>query len=223
MLGRGTVLARMAVMRSGRPCLAVEADQSRLLALLAAVYGRQVDPSVVKPITRASLQWQRGEKANAHIELAFARFPRLQSEEDAFRLFLADDLLAQGMTPDHLVQKLGFDLVLLKYDSNQPRVPSGNGRESGRWTSDSHGSGGWSPDNNVRSGGENNAFLGPVAGALERLGAQSFLAEAGPSLIRALAAFAARFSAPVAVLGALFIPMPNSGGVTEGTLPDAPE
>ena len=39
----------------------------------------------------------------------------------------------------------------------------------------------------------------------------------------ALTSFAARFSVPTAVLGALFIPTPNSGGVTEGTLPDAPD
>ena len=41
--------------------------------------------------------------------------------------------------------------------------------------------------------------------------------------MQALARFAARFSVPTAVLGALFIPTPNSGGVTQGTLPDAPD
>lgn len=40
-----------------------------------------------------------------------------------------------------------------------------------------------------------------------------------PTLIARLAAFAARFAAPTAVLGTLLIPTPNSGGVTEGTLP----
>lgn len=221
-LGRGTRLARIAVTRSGESGLAVEADRSRILALLTPVHGRPAHPCVLKHIERASMQWRRGDKAMAHIELAFPASPAPPSEEDAFRLFLAEELLAQELTPDHLVQELGFAPAFLKYDPDQPRVPSGNGRESGRWTSEGRGGGEGTSGNNGRNrGGGSSAFLGPVASAATPIAARSFLGEISPSLVRALAAFAAGFSTPVAVFGALFIPTP-SGGVTEGTLPDAP-
>ena len=53
--------------------------------------------------------------------------------------------------------------------------------------------------------------------------ALSFLERATPQIVAALTRFASRFSTPTAVLGALFIPTPNSGGVTSGTLPGAPD
>src|SRR5271163_3425809 len=46
-LGYGTALARMGCNRRGEFSLVLHADEERLLALLSAVYGRQVSPRVM--------------------------------------------------------------------------------------------------------------------------------------------------------------------------------
>ncbi len=91
--------------------------------------------------------------------------------------------------------------AIAKYSRDQPRVPAGNGRASGRFGSNS-----------------GDQALLSVPGA-----AEGFFAGASQDIVAALTRFASRFSVPTAVLGALFIPTPNSGGVTEGTLPEAPD
>ena len=106
MLGRGCRLAR-GDPASGGACF--DADEGRLQVLLSAVYGRAVSPLVVKRARRAADHWRRGDKALAHIELAFARLPRLETEGDAFRLFLAEALLDGGMSPRDLARALGFE------------------------------------------------------------------------------------------------------------------
>ncbi len=77
----------------------------------------------------------RGEKSLAHIHLAQLGLPPLDDEQ-AFRLFLADRLIASGHDPRALGKALGFDLPpgLKKYSPDQPRD------ERGRWTSDGGGS-----------------------------------------------------------------------------------
>jgi hypothetical protein len=92
-LGHGTVLARVGRNRRGETSLALHADEERLLALLSTVFGRPVSPRVMYHVARASQQWRRGDKVLANIELASARFPRIETKEDAFRLLLAEDLL----------------------------------------------------------------------------------------------------------------------------------
>ncbi len=210
-LGAATLLARMDRDGHGISRLADEEERERLLALLSVVQRRPFSANKLPWISASLDDWQRGEKAVAHIRLAQAHLPRLIDIHDAYRLFLAETLLDQGMTPRALMKALGLDaspLDLIKYDPDQRRVPAGNGRESGRW-----GPGG---------GGSSQAFLAPAAGAAARAGARTLLAGAMPSALEALTTFAARFSVPTAVLGALFIPTPNSGGVTQGALPDAP-
>jgi hypothetical protein len=44
-------------------------------------------------------------------------------------------LIGSGVAPAALMKAQGFDPALLKFNSEQPRVPAGSGRESGRWTS----------------------------------------------------------------------------------------
>jgi hypothetical protein len=132
-LGHGSLLAYMGRTRAGEPKLMLQRDEARLLALLGAAYGRQMSPRIMHHVARASEQWARGETALAQFELAFAHLPRLQTREEAFRLFLAEEVLAQGMSPHELTKALGFDPALLKYDADQPREPAGNGRNSGRW------------------------------------------------------------------------------------------
>jgi hypothetical protein len=138
-LGADTILVRMGETRSGAKAFAVEADLERLLTLLGVSYRDQVPPGIVKNVEKASEQWRRGEKVLAHIHLAFARLPRLASTNDAYRLYLAEALLDDGLPPREMLAELGLDRTMRqldKYDPDQPRVPPGSGRESGQWTKD---------------------------------------------------------------------------------------
>lgn len=197
-IGAGTLLARMTKDKR----LALYADHGRLLALLSVACGRPVPADVLIHIEAAADYWRRGDKALAHLRLIFAGLPRLDDPVDAYRLRLAEYLLDEGMPPEVLMKELGLDpSALVKYDPDQPRVPAGSGRESGRWA--------------------------PVTGTFALEGpfgvVPSFLADASPSIVADLAAFLARFSVPTAILGALVIPTPNSGGVTAGSLPGVPD
>ncbi|MGH6839986.1 MAG: hypothetical protein ACREDT_14555, partial [Methylocella sp.] len=112
--------------------------EPRALALLATAYERPVEAHVLWKMRRACDLWNEGEKALAHIHLAYARLPPCD-EERALRLFVADELIEIGVTPAGLMKAQGFDpapLELLKahYNPDQPRVPAGSGRESGEWT-----------------------------------------------------------------------------------------
>lgn len=74
----------------------------------------------------------------AQIHLAFIGLPKID-EADAYRLFLAGTALEKGLDPSDLMKALGFPRAardLEKYNPDQPRVPAGNGRESGQWTKD---------------------------------------------------------------------------------------
>ena len=206
-LGRGTLLARCAPPSIGNDPKA--ADVERLVTLLSVVYGQPVDVAIAKRVARAAARWHAGERALAQFELAFARLPPLRDDADAFRLFVADALLGDGMAPGALLHAIGFAIELTKYDPHQPRVPAGNGRASGQF-----GSGSGSTASEAR------VPVPAVAAAAARTA--SFLGELAPGVIANLARFALGFSTATAVLGALFIPTPNSGGVTEGVLPGAP-
>jgi hypothetical protein len=118
--GVGTLLSKMVRDESGAPVLALTGEEERLLALLSLAYRERISIDALKFIKRASIQWARGEKAFAHFELAYARLPKLECWEDAWLLFYADGLIADG--------------DLLKYNRDQARVPAGHGRESGEWT-----------------------------------------------------------------------------------------
>jgi hypothetical protein len=85
-LGADTIVVRMGKTRSGAKALALEADRERLLSLLGVSYWDRVPPGIVEKIEKASEQWRRGEKALAHIHLAFTGLPKLESANDAYRL-----------------------------------------------------------------------------------------------------------------------------------------
>jgi hypothetical protein len=111
----------------------------RILALLGAAYGRSVPVGVLRHIEGASTEWRRGDKALANIRLAYAQLPRFERREDAYLLFLAASLLKSGFSPRYLMQQSVFDSAARdfdKYNSSEPRVPAGSGRESGWWTTD---------------------------------------------------------------------------------------
>lgn len=230
--GAGTVLARMTGDAGDASRLDLNADWRRIAALLTVAYGRPVSPDVFRHIEGASEQWRRGDKALANIRLAFARLPRLEDRASIARLFHAEDLLERGVSPFALMLAFGFKpeaADLAKYDPNQPRVPAGNGRQSGEWrdgggtstpagpTPARPGSVTIIPLPTDRDSKASDAFLGPVGA---RVGVGSFLAEITPETLEALTTFAARFSIPTAVLGALIIPSSNEGIIAQGTLPD---
>lgn len=87
---------------------------------------------------KPSIYGAGGEKSLAQLHLSFARLPPFTVDQ-AFSLFAADELLKIGLSPRALMKGLGFDPAPLdaleKYNPDQPRIPAGNGRASGRWGS----------------------------------------------------------------------------------------
>lgn len=132
-LGSDTLLIRF---EKGTQRQAISADRERCLALLAVATRGAVAPDSIRHLEAASAYWQRGDKALANFRLIFAGLPRL-GRGDAGRVKAAEYLLDQGMTPRELLRELEIDaasLDLKKYDPDQPRVPAGQGEQSGQWT-----------------------------------------------------------------------------------------
>ena len=215
MLGRGCRLAR--VPASGEARLGGDdgrLDDGRFLVLLSTVHGRPVSPSLVERARRAAGHWRRGDKALAHIELAFARLPRLEDEEDAFRLFMAEALLDDGMSPSDLACGLGFAALgaaLGKYDPDQPRNPAGSGPESGRWTKGP-----------VATDAATASTLAVASVRALRPAAPSLAEALGTEALAWLTRLAGRLALPAALFGAAFVPSPNGGAAEQGTVPDHP-
>jgi hypothetical protein len=88
-LGAGTVLA--STDRPAGPTAGLALDEpaeERLLALLAAAYGRPVERRVLGNIRRASQYCRDGHQHLAAIELALSGLPPLTGEREAsFRLY----------------------------------------------------------------------------------------------------------------------------------------
>ena len=106
MLGAGTLVAPM---RRGGGTLDLSGED-RILALLAVAFAAPVNPAVLAKLRRAAELWAQGDKCLAQIHIEHLRLPKLDSEEQAFRLFLADRLIASGYSPRELCGALGFDL-----------------------------------------------------------------------------------------------------------------
>jgi hypothetical protein len=198
------------------PALDLEEGEGRLLALLAAAHGRPMSPDLPRHLGEAFAHWRGGDKALANIRLAFARIPRLDDRSDAYRLFLAEELLDAGMSPATLMKGLGFDAPargLAKYDPNQPRVPAGSGRNSGRW-----GSGG--------GAAQAPATSIPAPAAMRAASAPGTLAEGlfasaeGGAFLSSLETLASAVGS-AALLGAIFVPTP-AGVISHGAMPGEP-
>ncbi|MGH7248269.1 MAG: hypothetical protein ACREH9_09210, partial [Pseudomonadota bacterium] len=216
-LGAETVLAGMRRNARGRPRLALD-DEQRVLALLSTAYGRPVEAYAVAKMRRAAELWNEGEKALAHIHLAFARLPPCDGEDQMLRLFLAEECLAAGVTPAGLMQAQGFVpalLALLKYNPEQPRVPAGSGRESGQWTSGGESAGVSAPPATAVPASLPSAAAGEGAKTL----AADLFAGVSPRFLAGLAELGATIGGGGAVLGAIFVPSPNPGLTSEGAVP----
>lgn len=106
------------------------------LSVLLAVAGVSQPSDGLALFKTVGAEWQRGERAIAAIRLAFAPIPPLD-EKGAYRLFLAEEALDAGLDPALLLREFRIDdsIEILRYNRDQPRVPKGNGRESGQFGS----------------------------------------------------------------------------------------
>jgi hypothetical protein len=134
-LGAGTNLAEA---RADRRDDAAEGE--RAVALVAVAIGRPLDPSAATHVRRAVAKARAGDAPLALTHLALAGAGRLTvPHEDARRLFIADGLMKAGVAPSTILAALGAPSATADleraYDPEQPRVPAGNGRPSGQWTS----------------------------------------------------------------------------------------
>ena len=132
-----------------------------------------ISSQILDVLGKAGALWKDGERFRAQMHLSYARLPPL-TEEQAFALCAADELLKEGMTPRALMKGLGLDPAALdgleKYNPDQPRVPAGSGRASGRW-----GSGGGASDAAPTLIGHGQALsdISVEAGRTDCAGAQS--------------------------------------------------
>ncbi|MGO9672934.1 MAG: hypothetical protein ACLPSF_01970 [Methylocella sp.] len=125
-IGAGTLLAKAKADRNGRVRLRLD-DEPRAMALLATGYERLIGVHVVARLRRACELWSEGEKALAHIHLAFAALPPCMPDE-GLRIFAADRLIKKGVTPIALMKAQGFEPLALAYNEAELRD------RGGRWT-----------------------------------------------------------------------------------------
>ena len=199
LLGADTVLAKR--LHDG----SLDSDDARILTLLSVAYGNPVDPSVVGAVHRASKHARAGDECMAAMHLALATLPRLADPSSAARrLFIADGLMDEGVSPRDIWTALDFDPAPLdalekEFNPNQPRVPAGSGRTSGEWTSDGAGS-------EVAETAEGTASRGGIGTILD------------------WAAFVARYgSGPASFLAAMLYSPPAGGEQHEGQVPGRPD
>ena len=204
-----------------------ECQEPRLVALLSVAYGRPVEASVLDTVRRAAKHARAGNAAMAATHIALARLPRLSDPgDDARRLFIADGLIAKGVSPRDIFAALEFDPAPLdeleKYNPDQPRVPAGSGRTSGEWTS---GSSSASSSSNGNSSAEATPLT--IAGriASETASEVTSVVEgaAGAGETAAGASVAALLAGALAFLAGVTIPMPGGGVRREGPVQDHPD
>lgn len=235
MIGAGTLLMRMRKHRFGLPQLAMAEDLERALALYCVAFEQSPSLQFLRHLASASGHWSH-DKALANLRLVFAQLPRLTKECDAWRLYLAAALLDEGFPPGCLLSELDFAAFdFQKYDPDQLRVPAGSGRQSGEWGSP----GGSANTPKAPSSRTTRSSSGTVSGDAESnqnsvsaardfggVGtrvAESFLEDIPPEALTGLTEFASNVAAPMAFFGALFIPSPNAGASSKGTLPGSPD
>jgi hypothetical protein len=100
-LGAGTIIVPA---QGPRLLKSLDGEEARVLALLSAAYGKAVPPSVLGNIRRAAKTWCEGDDCLAYIHLVHAGLqPLHDSEESAYRLFLADSAMKAGASPQRYV------------------------------------------------------------------------------------------------------------------------
>ncbi|MEW6437736.1 MAG: hypothetical protein AB1508_11295 [Pseudomonadota bacterium] len=233
-VGAGTSLMRMRKDRFGRPQLALAEDRERAIALYCVAFQHRPPPDFLRHLASASGNWPH-DKALANLRLVFAQLPRLANEADAWRLHLAAALLDEEFSPSRLLSELGFaPFDFRKYDPEQPRVPAGNGRQSGEWGSTggaasapkvpaprATASADGSASHDAKTGQSSVSPALFTAGAATRT-SSPLLRRIAPLALRGLTEFASKVFEPLVFFDAIFIPSPNDGIRSEGTLPGSP-
>jgi hypothetical protein len=112
-------------------------DEARLKALLLAGYGQPADSAAVGHLKAATRCQEDGDVGQAGIHLALSRLGPLPDPLEASRrLFMTDGLMRGGVAPEAILEALGHGSeTLARYSPSEPRVPAGNGRDSGEWAS----------------------------------------------------------------------------------------
>ncbi len=115
-------------------------DDDRLVALLRLAYARPFSEAQLRHVKAAAGRWRAGDGGQAALHLALASLGRLPDPEPAARrLFLVDEAMAAGVSPRIFLAAPDAEAIRdtswRKYSPDQPRVPAGSGRPSGRWRS----------------------------------------------------------------------------------------
>jgi len=221
-LGARTVLAK----RNPDGSLALDGNETKVFTLFSVAYGQALEPSVLKTIRRVSDSARDGDECKAAMYLALAKLPRISDPADtARRLFIADGLIAAGVAPRDIWKALDFDPAifdsLTKYNQDQPRVPAGNGKPSGEWTS-----GGAANANSTAGLGA--LALAPAAARARQIVAEEAEAQTPrvlarlPSIALRLASIAARLNLPLAALIETLRASPAGGDRIVGGVRDHP-
>ena len=223
-LGARTVLAR----RNHDGALALDGEDARLLTLLSVAYGQPVSASVLGTIRKASRHARTGDDAMAAMYIALAKLPTLHDPSDsACRLFIADGLMAEGVSPRDILNALDFDPAPLdevdkRYNPDQPRVPAGSGKTSGEWTS---GDGAASAE--ARGAAEARVAPPDAVDAAERAAAAEGDAAAETLAERtwwaSVLAMGPRAAGPLVFMSALLYSTPAGGGYRFGKVPGHPD
>jgi hypothetical protein len=217
-LGAKTIL----VGRDDDGSLALDDEDAKIPTLLSVAYGRPVNASVLGKLRRASDHARAGDECKAAMEIALA-LPVLDDTSDAARrLFVADGLLADGVAPRDIWTALEFDPAALdaleKYNQDQPRVPAGSGRPSGRWTSaDAVASA--AAATAIARGAEWDTS--EVAAAMRAIVAR--LAARLPGALGIAAEVTSRVAPPLAFASALLESPGTGGSLVQGTVRDFPD
>jgi hypothetical protein len=115
--------------------VSVDISELRLVTLLAAAHLRRATAPELTHLSKAAQRWQEGDDALASMHLALSGLNRLKRPvADARRMFFADRLLNGGFHSETIIRALDLHDDVAKYSPDQPRVPAGNGRSSGEWT-----------------------------------------------------------------------------------------
>jgi hypothetical protein len=182
---------------------------ARMIALLSAAYGAPVSDSALAYLRRALEKRTEGDALLASTHLAMAGYWPLRNPlAAARRVFFSDGLMNRGATPAMILAALDLDPrrldALERFDPSQPRVPAGNGVESGRWTR-----------NGVATSSNEITVSDEAPSDEDSLFSRNLSRAAANALLR----LAARFGAPTILFGALFVPSDNRTHVHEGLAP----
>lgn len=122
-LGAGTLLAKTKWVEDGCVGLDLDGQEDRLLALLSIAFGRGISSCFIGSLRRVSWRWAKGGMALTRLPVTYAGKPQLVDQEDAFLLFIADGLIASGVSPRALMKAQGLNTAPLdSFKLTEPKL-----------------------------------------------------------------------------------------------------